>query len=116
MGRNCIQNASSDINHYTDGSLNIDLETQVVELEGEVLDLSATEYRLLACLVRNMGRTMTDDQIQHEVWGCQYGNLSAMLTLNICYLRKKLEDSQYDHQYIHAEWGHGYRFMPVNEN
>jgi len=113
MGQNC--NGNSVINHYTDGLLNIDLETQMVELDGKILDLSATEYGLLACLVRNMGRTVTEAQIQREIWGCQYGNLSAMLTIYICNLRKKLEDSQHEHQYIQAMWGHGYCFIPVTE-
>jgi len=116
MEQNYYGNRSSDISRYTDGLLNIDLETQTVELNGKVLDLSGTEYCLLACLVRNMGRTMTDAQIQRELWGCRYGDLSGMLTLNICHLRKKLEDSQRDHQYIHAVWGHEYGFMPISGN
>jgi len=108
-------NGSSDINHYTDKVLSIDLETQAVELDGNVLDLSATEYSLLACLVRNMGRTVTHGQLLREVWGCEYGNLSTTLTLYICYLRKKLEVSQHDHKYIHTQWGRGYCFVPLNE-
>lgn len=114
MEQNC--NGSSDINHYTDRFLNVDLETQMVELEGKVLDLSATEYGLLACLIRNMGKTVTDAQIQREVWGCRYGDLPAMMTLYICYLRKKLANSQHDHQYIYAVWGRGYCFVPITEN
>jgi len=108
-------NGSSDIKCYTDRFLNIDLETQMVELEGKVLDLSATEYGLLACLIRNIGKTVTDAQIQREVWGCRYGDLSAMMALYIGYLRKKLENSQHDHQYISAVWGRGYAFVPIAE-
>ena len=105
---------SSGTDHYTDRLLNINLETQAVELEGRILDLSATEYSLLACLVRNMGRTVTHSQLLREVWGSEYGDISA-LTLYIYYLRKKLEDSQHNHQYIHTQWGRGYCFMPLDE-
>ncbi len=105
----------SEVSHYTDKLLNIDLQTQAVELAGKALDLSVTEYSLLACLVRNMGRTVTHGQLLREVWGCEYGNLSSTLTLYICYLRKKLEDSQHAHQYIHTRWGRGYSFVPLNE-
>ena len=105
---------SSSIGHYTDRLLNINLETQVVELAGSVLDLSATEYSLLACLVRNMGRTVTHSQLLREVWGSEYGDISA-LTLYIYYLRKKIENSQHNHQYIHTQWGRGYCFMPLDE-
>lgn len=113
--RNHNGNGSSDINHYSDKLLSINLETQMVEMEGKLLDLSATEYGLLACLVRNMGRTVPHGQLLREVWGCEYGNLSTTLTLYICYLRKKLKNSQHAHQYIHTQWGRGYCFMPINE-
>ena len=108
-------NHGSDISHYTDKLLNINLETQVVELKGRALDLSATEYSLLACLVRNMGRTVTHSQLLREVWGSEYGDLATTLTLYICYLRKKLEDSEHNHQYIRTQWGRGYCFVPLNE-
>ncbi|HSL42306.1 MAG TPA: helix-turn-helix domain-containing protein, partial [Anaerolineales bacterium] len=89
---------------------------QVVECKGRVLDLSATEYSLLACLVRNMGKTVTHGQLLREVWGCEYAKLSSTLTLYICYLRKKIQDSEHNHQYIHTQWGRGYCFVPLNEN
>jgi DNA-binding response OmpR family regulator len=108
-------NGSADINQYTDKVLSINLETQVVEWDGRPLDLSATEYSLLACLVRNMGKTVTHSQLLREVWGCEYGNLSTTLTLYIHYLRKKLEHAGHKHEYIHTQWGRGYCFVPVNE-
>jgi two-component system, OmpR family, KDP operon response regulator KdpE len=107
-------NGSAGISHYKDNFLNIDLETQVVERDGNLLDLSSTEYSLLSCLVRNLGKTVTHNQLLHDVWGCEYGNLSSSLTLYIYYLRKKLEDPLGGHKYIHTQWGRGYCFMPVN--
>lgn len=107
--------ANSDISHYTDRLLNIDLETQTVELEGKTLDLSMAEYRLLACLVRNIGMTVTHAQLFHEVWGCEYGNMSPSLTLHIHNLRKKLKNSRHSHDYLHTQWGRGYCFVPLNE-
>ena len=106
---------NSEIRHYTDRVLNINLETQAVELEGKALNLSVTEFSLLACLVRNMGRTVTHSQLLREVWGCEYGNMSTTLTLYIHYLRKKLENSKHDHEYIHTQWGRGYCFVPINQ-
>lgn len=108
-------NGSSGICHYADQVLHINLETQSVELDGKTLDLSVTEYSLLACLVRNIGRTVTHSQLLREVWGCEYGNMSTTLTLYIHYLRKKLENSKHNHQYIHTQWGRGYCFVPINE-
>jgi two-component system KDP operon response regulator KdpE len=106
----------SDISQYTDQVLKINLETQAVELDGKAVDLSVTEFSLLACLVRNMGRTVTHSQLLREVWGCEYGNMSTTLTLYIHYLRKKLENSKHNHEYIHSQWGRGYCFIPINHN
>jgi DNA-binding response OmpR family regulator len=109
------QTQKSEISHYTDRLLKIDLERQTVEFEGKTLDLSMTQYRLLACLVRNMGMTVTHQQLLREVWGCEYGDMSATLTLYIHNLRKKLKDSRHSHDYLHTQWGRGYCFVPLNE-
>ncbi len=106
---------SPGVSRYADRLLSIDLETQVVELEGRVLDLSTTEYSVLACLVRNMGRTVAHRQLIREVWGSEYGDMAGTLSLYIYYLRKKMEDSQHTHQYIRTQWGRGYCFMPLDE-
>ena len=74
---------TSGINHYADEILSIDLETGTVELEGRALDLSTTEYSLFACLVRNLGRTVTHRQLLREVWGCEYEDISTNLTFYI---------------------------------
>jgi DNA-binding response OmpR family regulator len=114
LKRSQKQQGVSGIIQYSDKLLSINLETQVVMLDGKVLELSATEFNLLACLVRNMGKTMTHSQLLHEVWGYDSGNLSSKLTLYICYLRKKLKGSDQQYDYIHTQWGRGYSFVPVN--
>ncbi|MBI5351486.1 MAG: response regulator transcription factor [Chloroflexi bacterium] len=106
---------ASKITYYTDNLLNINMETQSVELNGSVIELSSTEYGLLACLVQNQGKIIPHHQLMQEVWGSSYGNIATTLTIYIFYLRKKLEDSQHGHQYIHTQWGRGYWFQPNNK-
>jgi DNA-binding response OmpR family regulator len=115
LRRSFKHNGGSAISHYTDNVLNINLETEIVEVKGKRLELSSTEYSLLACLVRNVGKTTTHTQLLQEVWGGEHGNLSSKLSLYIFYLRKKLNDSNHGHQYIRTQWGRGYTFVPVNE-
>lgn len=115
LRRNFKDNGCQAISHYCDTWLSINLETEVVEVEGKILELSFTEYRLLACLVRNMGKTTTHSQILREVWGDELGMLSSKLNLYIFYLRKKLNISNHGHQYIHTHWGRGYSFVPANQ-
>lgn len=105
-----------EITHYTDELLNINLKTSLVELAGNVLELSPIEYSLLACLVRNMGNIVPHRQLLQDVWGSMYGNSTSTLTLYIFYLRKKLEDSKHGHQYIRTQSGRGYWFSPRNRS
>ena len=116
LRRHKIHTGCPDFNHYTDKVLDIDLETHTVELNGQALDLSVTEYNLLACLVRNMGRTVSHRQLLREVWGTECGNISTTLTLYIHNLRKKLKNSPGNHEYLHTQWGQGYCFVPLHEN
>ena len=106
----------SEISHYADQLLSIDLEMQTVDLHGKALDLSITEFSLLACLVRNMGTIVTHRQLLREVWGSEDGSMSSTLTFYIHNLRKKLKNSQLSHEYLHTHWGRGYCFVPLNEN
>jgi DNA-binding response OmpR family regulator len=107
---------SNEIRQYKDRILNIDLETQTVELEGEMINLSATEFTLLSCLVRHVGVIVTHRQLLREVWGSDDGTMSPTLSLYIHNLRKKMKHSELSHEYLHTHWGRGYCFVPLNEN
>lgn len=96
--------------HYIDPILDIDLFTKTVRLLGKVVELSPKEYGLLACLVREPGRLISHQELVHEVWAEYQANYDSIVSLYICYLRKKLKDSQYGHEYIRTNWGRGYWF------
>lgn len=106
----------SEISHYADRRLSINLETQTIDLEGNAIDLSVTEFSLLACLVRNMGTIVPHRQLLREVWGYENGHTPSTLTFYIHSLRKKLKNPHLDHEYLHTQWGRGYSFVPLNEN
>ncbi len=113
LRRQKSHNGGPDIYSYTDNVLSINLETQIVEVNGQPLNLSVTEFNLLACLVRNVGRTVPHRQILREVWGSEYGNMSSTLTLYIHNLRKKLRNTALQHEYLRTHWGQGYCFVPL---
>jgi two-component system KDP operon response regulator KdpE len=100
---------------YDDGILRVDLERRQVFHRGEVINLTATEYRLLAYLVCNTGRVVTHEELQEEVWGPGYGEATDCLSVYVRYLRKKLEDDPAEPQYILNRWGIGYWFAPRNQ-
>jgi two-component system KDP operon response regulator KdpE len=94
---------------YDDGELLIDLERRAVELRGQPVQLTPTEFRLLAMLLRNVGRVVTHEELIREVWGTEDGATIASLKVYIHYLRQKLEDHPKKPNYLLAEWGIGYR-------
>jgi two-component system, OmpR family, response regulator ArlR len=108
--------ASSYITAYTDPFLEIDLSSKTVKIQGKFVDLSPKEYDLLACLVREQGMIMPHRELVREVWGESCVNDPSESSLYIYYLRKKLKDGQYGHQYIRTYWGRGYWFEPRTSN
>ncbi|MEH7414732.1 response regulator [Neobacillus drentensis] len=94
------------------GRLVIDLSGRTVELDGEKIKLTPTEYELLKILATNAGRVMTHKQLLQKVWGGhQYDTDSHYLRVYIGHLRKKIETDSARPNFIITEPGIGYRFM-----
>ena len=70
-----------------DDRLTIDFDRHEVWVEGELVQLRPTEYRLLYHLVQNAGWVLTHDQILNKVWGYEYENEPHYVRLYY-YLRK----------------------------
>jgi two-component system KDP operon response regulator KdpE len=94
------------------GSLEISLDHYSVRKKGRKVDLSPTEFRLLACLVREPGRVVSHRKLMARVWGAEYVESRHYLRLYVRYLREKLEDDPSSPRLILSEWGLGYRFQP----
>ena len=98
---------------YSDGELYIDLPNREVRLRGQHVSLSPTEFRLLACLVRNAGVVVAHRNLLAEVWGPDYMRDIRSLKLYIRYLRQKIEPDPAQPRYVLTEWGVGYRFREL---
>ncbi len=94
-----------------DEHLKIDFGRREVKLDGELVKLRPTEYRLLYHLVQNAGWVLTYDQILAKVWGYEYRDEPHYVRLYINYLRQKLEKDPANPIYILTERGVGYRFV-----
>lgn len=105
----------SYIHTYNDAVLEIDLACHTVKLRGQVVELSPREYELLACLVREQGKLLSHRELCREVWGDFQLNGASIVSLYICYLRKKLQDGLHGHEYIRTNWGRGYWFEARKE-
>lgn len=94
------------------GELTIDLAQRIVELDGERLKLTPTEYDLLKVLASNAGKVITQRQLLQQVWGGHHHESdSHYLRVYIGHLRKKLEEDPTRPKFIVTEPGIGYRFL-----
>jgi two-component system OmpR family response regulator len=73
----------------TCGPITIDDEQHSVTFNGEEVDLSPTEYRLLQILIEKKGRVLTKKLLLDEVWGITFDSESTVTDTYISYLRKK---------------------------
>jgi DNA-binding response OmpR family regulator len=94
------------------GDLDIDLAKAEVFLNGKMVYLSATEYRILLQLVQNIGSVIPSEQMLRDVWGVEYQKDKEILWVSISRLRQKLERDQNDPQHIVTRSGIGY-IMPI---
>ena len=79
-----------------DERLKIDFDRREIWLEGKLVKLRPTEYRLLFHLVQNAGWVVSHDQLLQKVWGYEYRDEPHYVRLYINYLRQKLEKDPSD--------------------
>lgn len=94
-----------------DDRLKVDFGRREVWVEGRLVKLRPTEYRLLYHLMQNAGWVMTFDQLLAKVWGYEYQDEPHYVRLYVNYLRQKLEKDPSQPRYILTERGVGYRFV-----
>ena len=95
---------------FSDDELVIDGERWVVSKGGEVIELTATERRILFLLAENRGRVLPTASILEKIWGREYVDEADYVKLYIWRIRQKIETDPSQPQYIHTERGLGYRF------
>ena len=96
---------------YDDGHLRVDLAQHQVSLGGEAVALSRKEFALLATLVRQPGRLITQAQLLREMWGPTHQEDAHYLRILVGKLRHKLGDDAAAPRYIATEPGVGLRFL-----
>ena len=94
------------------GQHTVDLAARSVHAsDGAEVKLTKTEWQLLAVLLRNPGKLISQRQLLHEVWGPQYASETNYLRQYLARLRRKLEDDPAHPRQLLTEPGMGYRFV-----
>ena len=98
---------------FVNGALRIDFAANTATLGGEELHLTPIEYKLLCLLAQNVGKVLTHTFIMRRIWGRSMESDIASLRVYMATLRKKLERSPGDPQYIQTHVGVGYRMVKM---
>lgn len=94
------------------GAILLDEKAHKVYLNGQELDLTSTEFKLLVYFTKNHCLALSRNQIMENVWGYQYFEEARTVDTYIKRLRKKLNDAS---KYIVTIRGVGYRFEVTDE-
>ena len=92
------------------GDVELDEARWTVRRAGVPVELSPTEFRLLAYLIRHQGRVLTRAQLLENVWGWDYAGESQIVETYVSYLRRKLDPL--GPPMIHTQRGVGYSLRP----
>lgn len=93
------------------GDLTLDLGKHSVRLKQRLLDLTPTEFDLLAVLMQNPGRAFTRLQLLDQVQGEAFEGYERTIDAHVKNLRQKIERDPKNPQYILTVFGVGYKFV-----
>jgi two-component system KDP operon response regulator KdpE len=89
----------------------VDLGARRVLRDGAEVHLTPNEYRLLATLIRHVGKVCTHRQLLTEVWGPSHVEHAHYLRIYMAQLRHKLEVDPTNPRFLRTEVGVGYRLL-----
>lgn len=92
-------------------AITVDIDRHVVEVDGEVVDLSALQFNLLRALAESPGRVFARHQLIDRVWGRDFYGEERIVDVHVGNLRKALGDSASEPRFIETVRGFGYRFI-----
>ena len=92
------------------GPIELDRGSCRVKLNGSVLGLTATEFRLLDFMMSRQGVVVSRDQLLNAVWGQDRAITDRAVDVYVLRLRQKVEDDPASPRMIHSVRGFGYTF------
>lgn len=90
------------------GSVNINLETKMVDVAGSTVHLTGKEYQILELLSLRKGIVLTKEMFLNHLYGGMDEPELKIIDVFICKLRKKLSEASGGQNYIETVWGRGY--------
>jgi DNA-binding response OmpR family regulator len=105
-----IEGETGAAERVVSGDLEIDLRMREVKVAGAAVELTPTEFDLLAYLAHHPGQVFTRLQLLREVQGYTYDAFARTIDTHVKNLRRKIEENPREPHYIITVHGVGYRF------
>lgn len=94
------------------GDLEVDPGTREVRRDGALVELTATEFDVLWCLIEASNRALTREEVLASVWGPGHHVTLRTIDNFVLQLRSKLEKDPTEPRHLVTVRGVGYRFKP----
>ncbi|MEM9777500.1 MAG: response regulator transcription factor [Chloroflexota bacterium] len=92
------------------GGIYLNMDYREVTIDGEPIELTNTEFKLLSVFMEDVGHVFTREQLIDKALGSSYEGIDRTLDSHIRNLRKKIEKDSRKPNYLHTIYGVGYRF------
>lgn len=96
-------------NVYKTGGLLIDDESKIITIDGDEIQLTPVQYKILRLLTKNAGRVFSIDEIYERVWEETPINAENTVAVHIRKIREKIEINPKEPKYLKVVWGIGYK-------
>ncbi len=104
---------SDDVEILQVGELELDTDHMILKKNGEIIELTPTEYKILALFMRRPGRVFTRVQIYEDIKGNYYSSDDNTMMVHISKIREKIEDDSHNPKYIKTVRGLGYKIENI---
>ena len=91
------------------GAITMDREQKQVTVDGELVKLTPTEFKILQLLMENVGTVFSSAQIYERIWEEDAYATDNIVSVHIRRIREKIEIDPKNPDYIKVMWGVGYR-------
>jgi DNA-binding response OmpR family regulator len=105
--RDSQQDGPTELTHK---SVTVNLKRRSVKVGGTPVQLTPTEFRLLATLIKEPGRAFTRELLIDRAFGYDFEGFDRTVDAHISSLRRKIETLPPKSRYINTVYGVGYRF------
>ncbi|HEY9885892.1 MAG TPA: response regulator transcription factor [Vampirovibrionales bacterium] len=101
------------------GDITLMPESREVQIDFKIIHLTPIEFEILYCLMQNLGKTVSPNQLLHDIWGYSPDDDIETIRVHIRHLRQRIEEDKKDKEsdkkpkkYIRTIYGKGYQIVP----